>query len=363
MTDNRGGTSIPSGPGTVTGPGLLESFCWVSAYHAAQAVAAVSLLVLLVLTAFGGWPRDSELLVEVAREFAASNDRWLLAALTGCGTLGALFLILPAVFWRIGQPPRAALGTRWPATRTLVLLSGAVLPLGILSDELYRAGSLVMEELWNWLAHRLPLAAAVHSGADTVSFLRQQTTQTAYPLLLVIFGLGPAIGEEIVFRGLIGRGLVARWGVVRGVLLTSVLFAAAHVSPAHAVATLPIALFLHVAYLATGSIWAPIIVHFLNNALSVTMLKFALGQDVQVSLVLLVSAAAFVSATAALLWSEAGAGSVRDPLLGPRRTSAIVAGDGQMAAAAASPAWLVVAAGCAVCCFTFSFVAAATAGL
>ncbi|MGE0377777.1 MAG: lysostaphin resistance A-like protein, partial [Planctomycetaceae bacterium] len=308
MTSQRHDPPRPASSRQRSGPGLLESLFWVSGYHAAQLAAAVSLLLLLVLTAFEGWPRDSALLVQVADEFTASNSDWLLAAIMGCATLGALFLILPAALWRIGPSPRAALGGRLPKFQQIVLLTGAVLPLGILSDELYRVSSLIMGHFWRWLGDRLPVAAALDGSADTISLIQQQTASTAYPLLLVIVGLGPAIGEEVIFRGLIGRGLISRWGTLRGVLLTSVLFAAAHVSPAHAIATLPIAVFLHVAYLATGSLWAPIIVHFLNNALSITMLKYGLGQEVQVSLVLLISAAVYVAGTGALLLSGSTCG-------------------------------------------------------
>jgi membrane protease YdiL (CAAX protease family) len=246
----------------------------------------------------------------------------------------------------------------WPQPRQLVLLAGAVLPLGILSDELYRAASAWTQHVGGWLAARWPVLAEFSGQFDTITLIQQQSESTAYPLLLVIVGLGPAIGEEVVFRGLIGRGLIARWGVAGGVLLTSLLFAAAHVSPAHAIATLPIAVFLHVAYLATGSIGAPIFVHFLNNALSVTMLKYSLGQQVQVSLGLLATAAVSVAVTAALLLRERPAEGV---LLPARQSSLLLMppSSDSVSSLPATPRWLVIAAGSGVLGFTCTFVAAA----
>ncbi|MEZ6066566.1 MAG: hypothetical protein R3B90_12860 [Planctomycetaceae bacterium] len=45
-----------------------------------------------------------------------------------------------------------------------------------------------------------------------MQLVRRQMLATPYPVLLVAIALGPAIGEELVFRGLIGRGLIHRWG-------------------------------------------------------------------------------------------------------------------------------------------------------
>ncbi len=339
---------------------------WVSGYQLAQMVAATLLLLGLVLAAFEGWPGDMALLVQVAEEVASSNTDWLLMALTGSATLGALFLILPAAFWRLGPSRRQVLGTHVPESRHLVLLVGAVLPLGILCDELYRVSSLLVEQLRLLLVERLPVLAELDISSDTISLIQSQTASTSFPLLVVIVGVGPAIGEEVIFRGLIGRGLIARRGVVRGVLLTSLLFALAHFSPAHAVATLPMAVFLHVAYLATGSIWAPILVHFLNNALSVTMMKFGLGQDVQVTGLLLIFAALYVTVTGVLLFKERPSWKGVLPAFSVGRPIVVAAADSSLSSAvpalSVTPVWLLVLAGSGVLGFTWSFVLAATVG-
>jgi membrane protease YdiL (CAAX protease family) len=331
---------------------------WVSGFHLAQTLAVMVFLLGLVLAAFEGLPPDTASLIRVTREFIDWNFDWLMIAVTGSATLGALFVIVPAVFWRLRPAPREALGMSWPRPRQLVLLAGAVLPLGILSDELYRAATVWTQHVGGWLVANWPVLSEFGGQFDTITLIQQQSESTAYPLLLVIVGLGPAIGEEVVFRGLIGRGLIARWGVVGGVLLTSLLFAAAHVSPAHAVATLPIAVFLHVAYLATGSIGAPIFVHFLNNALSVTMLKYSLGQHVQVPFVLLTTAAVSVAVTAALLLRERPAAGGVPPARRLTSPSTLPPTD-SASAVSATPRWLVIAAGSGVLGFTCTFVVAA----
>src|SRR5205085_9678359 len=91
---------------------------------------------------------------------------------------------------------------------------------------------------------------------------------------VLVMAVLPALGEELIFRGLIGRGLLARWGVVAGVLWTSVLFGLVHLNPAQAIAVIPIGVILHFVYLTTGSFWAPVLLHFLNNAFAAVMLKY-----------------------------------------------------------------------------------------
>ena len=105
------------------------------------------------------------------------------------------------------------------------------------------------------------------------------------------------------------RGLVARWGLVRGILLTSLLFAVVHVHPAHAIALLPLAIFIHLAYLTTRSIFAPVLIHFLNNALAVTVVKHpewleveSLSEEVAAPPEVVVIAAMSVITASLLMW-------------------------------------------------------------
>lgn len=337
------------------GPGLFESLMWVSGYHLAQTLAGLLLILLLLVAAFNGLPSRSSDIGAFATQLSQAELDWLLTALIGCATLGSLFFILPIAFWRLSPRPRNALGLHPPKWNQLLLLAGAVVPLGILSDELYQAASLLVLHLQQLAVNHWPLLAMFEIPDDTIGMIHGQTGRTAYPQLLVIVGVGPAIGEEIIFRGVIGRGLTARWGVVRGVLLTSLLFAIAHVSPSHALATIPIGIFLHVTYLATGSLWAPILVHFLNNALSVTLMKYELGQHVEVSMMLLLSSAVYVTAIAVLLLRG-------DGLMPSRPRKGIDSPVSVTSRISVTPNWLVLLASTGVLCFTFSFVAAAMAG-
>jgi membrane protease YdiL (CAAX protease family) len=85
---------------------------------------------------------------------------------------------------------------------------------------------------------------------------------------VLIVGLGPGIGEELWCRAFFGRGLVGRHGVVMGVVLTSLFFGAIHVDPHQGMMAAVMGLALHFSYLTTRSLFVPILLHFLNNSLS-----------------------------------------------------------------------------------------------
>lgn len=352
---------IQPSPEHLRGPGLLESIGWTAAYLVTQAVTALLLVVFLVLCAFDGWPARPAVIGEILGSMGRVEFTWLSVYVTGGATLGALFVLVPAAGWRLGPRPRVALGVHSPGARQLILLAGVVLPLAILSDEVYRAALLAWEAARERLAQNWPMLGRF-GDVDTMDLIRNQTADTAYPLLLVIVGVGPAIGEELIFRGLIGRGLVNRFGTIGGVLVTSVLFAAAHGTPAHAVATVPLAIFLHLTYLATRTIWAPILLHFLNNALSVTMLKYGLGENVSASPAMLVSAMVYVVAVGVLLWQTRPGGKIGRTESRRAFPTWSVLDVGPGASGRLLPRWLTLAATAGVVGFTWTFVAAAMAG-
>ena len=95
---------------------------------------------------------------------------------------------------------------------------------------------------------------------------------------IVVFFCGcvlPGLGEELLFRGYLGRGLVARWGLFMGVLWTSLLFGLIHGHPSHAIPAFFLGVVLHLIYLSTKSIVAPILLHIANNALAFGLAKRA----------------------------------------------------------------------------------------
>lgn len=261
--------------------------CWTLL---AQVVVLVLFLGILMLLVFGlQWP-DTETLQLVVLE--SDLDRSFL--LLGVTSLGALFLIVPSVRLRMGERTRELLGTNLPTREQVVFALATVTPVAIVSDLVYEMAQR------QWLS--LTAGSLEHPLAfTTLSELHQRFDGVPYPILIVAMALGPAIGEELVFRGFIGRRLIETWGMLPGVLLTSLFFAIAHVSPAHAVGTLPIALLLHWLYLQTRTLWIPILVHFCNNLLAITLVRYRLVEDIQLPLPAIIALLVYLAVILGLL--------------------------------------------------------------
>lgn len=91
--------------------------------------------------------------------------------------------------------------------------------------------------------------------------------------LLVVFGA--AFGEELFFRGIVFAGLRGSMSLWPAALISSVLWGLLHLSGGNlgVVAILVVfGLFLAWLYERTGTIWAGIVAHGLNNAIAVTFL-------------------------------------------------------------------------------------------
>jgi len=245
-------------PGQVPiGPGLLEACGWfLGAWgcHLFGMLAAVGLLVAILAQA--GMPLGSlEML-----EFLETQQLTLLA--------GEQFLfvlvVLIAAWWRLGGRLGQRLGSRPLPASHLFLLTCLIIPVSAISSLVHLWGMAGWENL---LIH----FPALHhlDTPQSMQMLQDLRSQTPIWALLLVFAVAPALGEELVFRGVIGRGLVARWGMLPGILLTSLLFALAHIHPVHALAVFPVGLVLHYVYYTTRSFWAPLYVHFGNNALAV----------------------------------------------------------------------------------------------
>ena len=100
-----------------------------------------------------------------------------------------------------------------------------------------------------------------------------------WPVGVLIIGLGPGLAEELWCRGFLGRGLVGHYGVPLGVLLTSFLFGLIHGDPHQGTMAMLMGITLHFAYVTTRSLLVPMLLHFLNNALSVLGDKIGSGME------------------------------------------------------------------------------------
>lgn len=111
---------------------------------------------------------------------------------------------------------------------------------------------------------------------ETYSELLSSAEQPYRPyqilLLFVLTALVPAICEEFFFRGTILSNLLP-FGQGTAIIVSAVLFGLMHQNPYQLLYTTVAGLMMGYAYVKTGSIWYPTVIHFVNNS-------FAVLQDV-----------------------------------------------------------------------------------
>lgn len=100
---------------------------------------------------------------------------------------------------------------------------------------------------------------------------------SSYPLALIKHALLPALLEEMLFRYLPMR-LVAPYSKRNAIIISSVVFALIHMD----IFSIPYAFFAGVVFIllsiATDSVIPSIIIHFINNAISVTVIFVNRGE-------------------------------------------------------------------------------------
>ncbi|QDV51042.1 CPBP family intramembrane glutamic endopeptidase [Gimesia fumaroli] len=218
-----------------------------------------------------------------------------------------VFIAMAAIGLRLNKGVLAKVNLQPFALSTGLLLFICVLPLSMLSGEFYR----IAFDAWSSFTEQIPLLKQFNE-MQTMEMVKQMAENSPLWALVLVIAVFPAIGEEIIFRGVIGRGLLARWGLIPGILITSIMFGLVHAHPAHVVAVIPLGMFMHFVYYVTRSFWAPILVHFLNNAFAVTMAKMIselpenaakLGDETQaVHPMITLAAALFITVVCVYLW-------------------------------------------------------------
>jgi len=283
------------------GPGMWEALLWIIGFVVIEITGNIlGALVGAVWRVATGQPVSA-----MSPDLMTELLPWMI----GVSKLLEVVAVLAAIRLRFGFGAFRLTGFRRVPAAHLGVLCFAILPTAFVSGQLYA----LFQQYWGKLAEHAPLLREFEklSSIDTV---QSMTRSTPIEILVLIIAVLPALNEEFLCRVAIGRGLVGRYGVIAGVALTSMLFAAMHMSPVHAAALVPLAVVLHVGYLSSRSIWWPVIVHFLNNAMSVVLMKYASEAAEQGSLpaelaetsfspLLFIASLACVVATVWLLWS------------------------------------------------------------
>ncbi len=102
---------------------------------------------------------------------------------------------------------------------------------------------------------------------------------TVYLVNLLVLAVIPALGEELLFRGIFQR-LFHEWSKNAhiAIWLSAFFFSAMHMQFYGVIPRMVLGAFLGYLFYWSGSLWLPIIAHFFNNAIAVT--SFYLNDDI-----------------------------------------------------------------------------------
>ena len=184
-----------------------------------------------------------------------------------------IFIFPPVMFWHLTG---VSLGFKM-VSRQQVLLTVAIMLLSwplinILS--VWNEGIRLPDFLSNleaWMR-----SAEAQAMRITEAFLAVDSLGGLMANLLVI-ALIPAVGEELLFRGLIQNGL-SKWSgkVHLSIWITAFLFSAIHLQFLGFFPRFLIGAMFGYLMVWSGSIWLPIVAHFVNNAAAVLLSYFIL---------------------------------------------------------------------------------------
>lgn len=122
----------------------------------------------------------------------------------------------------------------------------------------------VMKDMEDWMK------ASESQAAEITKVFLNSGTITGLILNLFIIAIIPAIGEELLFRGLIQRLFTELSNNVHvAIILSAVLFSALHLQFYGFFPRFALGVMFGYLYLWSGNLWLPMLAHFVNNAAAV----------------------------------------------------------------------------------------------
>ena len=140
------------------------------------------------------------------------------------------------------------------------------------SDHFYELGLDLLFIGYTRADLRLWIKKAEESRNEITEAFLNVDSITAFALNIFMFGILAAVGEELLFRGLIQR-LFSEWLKNNhwAVIITALLFSALHMQFFGFLPRFVLGVFLGYLFVWTRSLWIPIFAHFVNNAAAVTV--------------------------------------------------------------------------------------------
>lgn len=230
----------------------------------------VAMIIIISIGTFIGGPNLDEisLMIQEPRHFHYAW--WYLMILHSVSHLFT-FLIPGVVYWRWSEQHRVEDFVRRPLPSFLVLALVlltvvAFLPLNswIIEWNSYLHLPEGLNRIEDWMRHK------EDELLKMTQFLTDFNSWPKFGVALVVIAIIPAIGEEVLFRGIIQRKIFHKTRDVHSsVWLTAALFSAIHLQFYGFVPRMLLGAMFGYMYFWTRSLWAPIFAHFINNGLTI----------------------------------------------------------------------------------------------
>lgn len=199
---------------------------------------------------------------EIAAVTDKSSPRIVDAALWGQAITHASMFLLPALLFTYLTHPRPAqyLGLRRPGKK----IHWIIVPLMML-------GFLPVVLGLQALMMQLNLGDQARQMSETAerlgNALMSHNTVGGFMLALFVVAILPALGEELMFRGIVMRFAARRskGAMAFPVVISALLFALIHFHPYGLPAIFLAGVLLALVYWWTGSLWLAILAHFMHN--------------------------------------------------------------------------------------------------
>ncbi len=129
--------------------------------------------------------------------------------------------------------------------------------------------------LAQWIGYMYPIS---EQAMQAMKPFTDQISAAPWMTIVFLMAFVPAVCEELAFRGFIFGGLVREKSYLRAVLVSSLMFGISHGVLQQSIAATFMGLLLAFIALRTGSVLPGILIHFTNNALSVSMERLSDGR-------------------------------------------------------------------------------------
>jgi len=134
-----------------------------------------------------------------------------------------------------------------------------------------------------WLNRQLPMPEYFlrmeESATRLLEVIMTMNTPGELALNILVIGVVPAIGEELIFRGILQRRLQDKIDPVIAVWITAFIFSAIHLQFAGFLPRMLLGALLGYLFLWSRNLWIPIIAHFFFNAAQVVG-QYAYGDQI-----------------------------------------------------------------------------------